>query len=192
MRSWVLSCASCSLSSGVAASGVTGAAETLPTLHAMDNARARRRQAGRVLLLDADDRLLLLAGKDPADPTAPGWWFTPGGGAEDGESPEQAALRELEEETGLHLEALGPAVHKRHTAFRFDGIDYDQDEVFFLARGATFEPNPARRTPEERRVLVGHRWWRVDELASTDETIYPPGLAALLRRVIEAGEQAEQ
>lgn len=139
------------------------------------------RQAGRVLLVDEEGRVLLLSGSDPDDPAAPGWWFTPGGGAERGESVEAAARRELAEETGLHLDRLGPVVYERRTAFCFGGVDYDQDETYFLARAARFEPDPARRTEAERRVLTGHRWWSLEELTATDETVYPPGLATILK-----------
>ena len=38
------------------------------------------RRAARVLLLDAQDRLLLFLGRDPANAARGQWWFTPGGG----------------------------------------------------------------------------------------------------------------
>lgn len=36
-----------------------------------------------------------------------GWWTLPGGGVEFGEHPEQAMVREVEEETGLIVEPVG-------------------------------------------------------------------------------------
>lgn len=42
----------------------------------------------------------------------PGWqghWTLPGGGVEFGENPEQAMIREIEEETGLHVKATAIA-----------------------------------------------------------------------------------
>src|SRR5690606_42109346 len=41
------------------------------------------------------------------------WWFTVGGGIDPGETPHQAAVRELFEETGLRLdpaELVGPVI----------------------------------------------------------------------------------
>ena len=61
-----------------------------------------RRVAG-VLLVDARGWLLMqLRGKEAA--IAPGQWSMPGGGIEPGEAPEQAARRELLEETGLSVD----------------------------------------------------------------------------------------
>ncbi|MFJ6657455.1 NUDIX domain-containing protein [Streptomyces sp. NPDC091377] len=56
--------------------------------------------ASGVLLFDEQDRVLLV------DPTyKPGWEF-PGGVVEPGEAPARAGVREVAEETGVHLDAL--------------------------------------------------------------------------------------
>jgi 8-oxo-dGTP pyrophosphatase MutT (NUDIX family) len=43
-----------------------------------------------------------------------GYWHTIAGGIEPGESPEEAARRELAEETGLRVETVGAAFVNRH------------------------------------------------------------------------------
>jgi len=46
----------------------------------------RERFTARVLLLDPNDRILLMNGRLPGDPDAPQVWFTIGGGVEPGET----------------------------------------------------------------------------------------------------------
>lgn len=42
-------------------------------------------------------------------------------------------------------------------------------------------------TDLEARVVDGHRWWSVDELRGTSETVYPVQLADLLPQ-LQVGE----
>ncbi|KUM41920.1 NUDIX hydrolase [Pseudomonas sp. EpS/L25] len=59
---------------------------------------------GAKLALLCDDQVLVYQRDDKPDIPWPGLWDLPGGGREDGETPERCALRELEEEFGLVLE----------------------------------------------------------------------------------------
>src|SRR5687768_2703027 len=94
------------------------------------------RRAGRVLLVDGAGRVLLFRGGDPSKPEQGTWWFTPGGGLDEGESWADGAARELYEETGLRVptEELGSCVHREESRFSFAGTDYEQDSCFFLLR----------------------------------------------------------
>lgn len=143
------------------------------------------RQAARVLLVDDDDRVLLFHGCDPADADAGHWWFTPGGGLDPGETPAQAAARELAEETGLVVDPaqLGSAVHARIACFRFAGGSYRQSEDYFLLRVAAHEVDSAGFSPLEVSAVLGHRWWPRAELRSTDQRVYPVELPDVLDRV---------
>jgi 8-oxo-dGTP pyrophosphatase MutT (NUDIX family) len=139
------------------------------------------RIAARVIVADERDAVLLLQGHDPARPDRGAWWFTPGGGIDAGEAPVDAARRELREETGLLVADLGVVRFERDTTFDFEGVTYRQHEHFFAVRTTRFEPTDHAWTAVERRSVLGHRWWTVDELATTDEVVYPEQLVGWLR-----------
>ncbi|MGW4552468.1 NUDIX hydrolase [Streptomyces sp. NPDC004365] len=141
------------------------------------------RWTSRVLLVDDDDRLLLLCGRDPRRPGAR-WWFTVGGAVEEGESYLQAAVREVLEETALRLpvERLGPVVWTRQAIFSVDGRGFDQYEEYRVARVTPAEAREMNIGTEEARY--GHRWWSMAELATTAETVRPKKMASLLPGVL--------
>jgi 8-oxo-dGTP pyrophosphatase MutT (NUDIX family) len=143
----------------------------------------RVRRATRVVVVSTDRTVLLLRGGDPRRPDAGTWWFTPGGGLEDNETPEEAGRRELAEETGLELnDDLGPVVMQRSIEFEFDGVIYEQTEDYYLVRTAPFELDNSRWSPIEVATVVEHRWWPIDELRTTPEVVYPEELIGLLDR----------
>lgn len=56
---------------------------------------------GSVVYAERDDKILLL--KRASDAGFGGQWFMPGGAVDAGESPDEAAVRELREESGLEI-----------------------------------------------------------------------------------------
>ncbi|MBM6405039.1 NUDIX domain-containing protein [Phycicoccus sp. CSK15P-2] len=136
----------------------------------------------RVLLLDEDDRILLIEDSDLGLDPVPRWWSTPGGGVDPGESDEQAAVRELWEETGLRVaegDLDGPLL-VRQVRHGWSDKTVDQTEVFYRVRVPAFEADTSRHTEEERLTVVGLRWWAVGDLAASGDVVWPRDLDALL------------
>ena len=128
--------------------------------------------------------MLLFSGIDRTKPDVAPWWFAVGGALEDGETAEDAAIRETLEETGLAIEHPGPVVFARQFNWEFEGNNYDQTEWFFVVRTASFEPLPDNWTSTETATIRGHRWWSVAELRATTEAVFPEDLADQLEALL--------
>jgi 8-oxo-dGTP pyrophosphatase MutT (NUDIX family) len=142
------------------------------------------RHSVRVLLIDSSSRVLLFAAHDEGGERL---WFPPGGGREAGETAKETARRELREETGLTGVEIGPEIWRRRFLALWDGASYDVRERCFLARVAAGDIDTGGFTELERRSIVDHRWWTVDELAATTNQLSPAGLAILVDSLLRDG-----
>jgi 8-oxo-dGTP pyrophosphatase MutT (NUDIX family) len=142
------------------------------------------RVAARVLCFDPDDRLLLIRSHDPADPAKPRWWEIPGGGIDDGETPEDACRRELLEEVGIEEVAIGACVWTHHARFTFAGWHFDQHERIYTATSEGGISAATRLEAFEAMAFEGHRWWAVEELLRSPEPTVPPRLREFLPDVV--------
>ena len=138
------------------------------------------RIGARVLLLDPTDRVLLIHALDPADPDHH-WWELPGGGLDDGEDLQTAACREVAEETGIVLPALGRELWVRESRFHYKGRDHHRIEHVYLGRTPSTAPHVALNpTENEKAGLIERRWWSAHQLRQCRDKLLPAELPALL------------
>ncbi len=156
-----------------------------------------QRSSIRILLLNPENKLLLFHCEDPKTTAADGtyhgpFWVPVGGGIEQGEAVEQAALRELYEETGLteDLVELGPIVW--HGSFEMIrcGIQSHLYQRFMVAHTQKTEITLDYLTSEEKEVVTEARWFSLDEMKTCKEVIYPVVMQEYLPDIL-AGKYPE-
>lgn len=143
------------------------------------NPNLRLRRAARLIVLDPEGRALMfrydVPGRDP-------FWVTAGGECEPGETFEDAARRELLEETGFTAEP-GPQIARMTPEFiTVEGEPVQADERFFLVRVADARIDTSRHTATEQRLMTQHRWFTRAELADWPEAVFPANLADMIEQ----------
>lgn len=138
------------------------------------------RPAVRVVCFDAGGRVLMLHWRDPHDGHL--LWEPPGGGIDPGETPLQAARRELSEETGLDPAAIDDRFVPVARDTVWKGKRFVGDEQFFPAYFRTSRPVVSRAglLPYEESSLIGSQWVACGDLTGLPDQLEPPGLPAVI------------
>lgn len=155
----------------------------------------RQRNTARAVMLDPQDRVLLFEFHLPAGFIAEGprrFWATPGGEIEPHEDVYNALVREVAEETGIVGCIYGRELWFGSNVLTFKGEPVKTLERFFLVRSPTATLSTANWTDVEREVMRAHRWWTVEELLATAETIFPPRFGYLVEAFLKNGSQGPQ
>lgn len=143
------------------------------------------RRSARLLVVDPGGRLLLFRYDDGR---VPAFWATPGGQLVGAESYEEAAARELAEETGFAA-PVGPLVRTREAVFAAGDVGPARwTERYFLVRVPGGEPDRGRWTAEERRTIRASRWWPLAELRTSGEPVRPAWLPDALASLLAGAE----
>lgn len=141
----------------------------------------RLRRAARLIVLDPEIRALMFRFDVPGRPP---FWVTAGGECDPGESFEDAARRELFEETGITADP-GPQIARTTPQFvTVEGEPVQADERFFLVRVAEAEIDTSRHTALEQALMTQHRWFTLAELENWPEAVFPVNLADMIRSAI--------
>lgn len=137
----------------------------------------RLRRSARIIVLSPQGRTLMfrfdVPGRDP-------FWVTPGGECDPGESFEEAARRELWEETGMSAD---PGLQIARTTPEFvtpEGEPVQADERYFLVRSKDEAIDTGHHTALEQRLMTKHRWFAIEELGDWHEALFPQSLASMI------------
>ena len=145
------------------------------------NPALRLRPAARLIVLDPEGRALMfrydVPGRDP-------FWVTAGGEVDPGETFEDAARRELLEETGIVADPGEQIARMTPEFVTVEGEPVQADERFFLVRVADTAVSTAGHTELEQRLMTQHRWFTLAELENWHEAVFPVELAAMIRSAI--------
>lgn len=138
----------------------------------------RTRPSSRLIILSPENDVLLFNFSHKNDAlSGMSYWATPGGGLELNESFEQAALRELHEETGLKRDSAGAVVASRTFPMQLpDGETVLAEERFFIIHAEKADIDCSGWSDNEKSVIQNYHWWTLEELRDTNQTIFPHDL----------------
>ncbi len=141
------------------------------------------RNSIRVLLLNDKNELLLMCADDPKTYKMGGeyrgcFWFPIGGKIENSETIEEAAIREIYEETGIkqHEIEFGPIVWFEELDLILSGTLTHLSQKFIVANTKNSNITLANLTPDEQKVIQNIAWFSFEKIKTWPEIIYPVSL----------------
>lgn len=151
----------------------------------------------RILLINESNEILLMSADDPSTTSADGtyrgrFWFLIGGEIEPQETLEQAAIRELYEETGLIQQdiVLGPVVWYGAFDLVLSGKLRHLKQRFIVAKTKNSDVHLENLTPNEQKVIQKIDWFSLEKIKNCPDIIYPIVLPQYLPDIL-AGHYPE-
>ena len=137
----------------------------------------RVRRSARIIVLDPQARVLMFRFDVPGRPA---FWCTAGGECEPGESFEDAAKRELLEETGIMADPGEQIARTTPQFVTVEGESVQADERYFLIQVAEARIATDGHTALEQQVMTQHRWFSRADLSQWPEAFFPSNLMEIV------------
>ncbi len=96
-------------------------------------------------------------------------WDLPKGKLDEGESIEDCAVREVEEETGLKQVLLGDLIDTTTHQYEENGEQIIKKTIWYKMKASSLD----KLTPQTEEQIEDIRWVKPDELQSYTENTYP-------------------
>lgn len=150
------------------------------------------RKAVRVLLLNGNNELLLMCVEGFDIATVDGkrnnrYWCTLGGGIEPNETIQQAALREIFEESGLAQNdiELGPVAWYGDVTLLLKGVLTTLAESFIVAKTTNLNVALHMPTEDEREAIKQLKWFSLEDIKNSSDVIFPVLLPQYLPDILK-------
>lgn len=145
------------------------------------------RNTVRIVLFNDKNELLLMHIDDPRTRSigkkyTGSFWVTVGGQIEQNETVQEAAIRELYEETGINNTEVtfGPIIWLRELDLVLYGKPVHIKEQYIVARTNKLNISSTSLTKDEMNIIKKIQWFSTSDMKQCKETIYPVALPKLI------------